>query len=56
MHDKHYNSGVLAEIKLEICYRVSEAHELLHNPDKYINEKALSTLVVDSYFLKFQVP
>jgi len=45
MYDKHYNSGVLAEIQLELGYRVSEAHELLHNSDKYINDNSVCGLI-----------
>lgn len=45
MYSKHYNSGVLAEIQLEMGYRVSEAHELLHNHEKYINNGLVNDLV-----------
>lgn len=45
MYEKHYNSGVLAEIQLELGYRISEAHELLHNPDKYISDGSVVGLI-----------
>jgi hypothetical protein len=44
MYEKHFNSGVMSQIQFELGYRVSEAHELIQNPDKYINDNSVTGL------------
>jgi len=38
IYDNRFESGVIAECQRELGLRVSEAHELVSNPDRYITE------------------
>lgn len=37
IYEKSFESGVVAELQLELGYRVAEAHEIVSNFDRYIN-------------------
>lgn len=38
IYDNRFESGVIADCQRELGLRVSEAHELVSNPDRYIND------------------
>lgn len=38
LYEQRFESGVIADVQLELGLRISEAFELVSNPDKYINE------------------
>lgn len=38
LYNKHYSSGVIAEVQLTLGYRVSEAEDVVYNLNRYLNE------------------
>jgi hypothetical protein len=45
IYNDRYESGVIADVQHELGLRVSEAHELVSNPDKYINDDKVEHLI-----------
>jgi len=45
LQEKNYNVSVIAQIQSELGLRVSEAYELVKNPDKYIKDETVQHLV-----------
>ena len=45
IYETRYESGVISDVQNELGLRVSEAHELVNNPDKYINNGHVDGLI-----------
>lgn len=45
IYETRYESGVISECQRELGLRVSEAHELVSNPDRYINNDKVEGLI-----------